>query len=1508
MKVSASLVVSTVEEYNSNMINSSFPSWQSFAYKYHGHEQEAFEDLARTLFRKELGIQVGLYQRVNQKGNETQIIEKDGKIIGFQAKYFKDEIDEDNIIHSMRGAKETNPQQTHYYIYSNQAFGEPKRRKGMKKTDPLPKMTLKEEKIDNVANELGLSIVWKLNKAILDEANESDWIYDVFFNVQGRLENLIDEESRHTEIAFANIGYTCHFHSQPIHINRAQIIERLEALSPSSLYVIYGEGGSGKTAILHEFLEKHRGEFPIYYRKASVLNVQSLAQIFHQGNPYAMDDFRIACQDSPRKYFVIDSAEHLEGVMDETIIPSLIRLLVEDGWCVVFTVRKVFLRDLLNYLSLNLRLKNVQKESVELLTDEELRDISYKFGLRLPVDVNLRDRLRNLFYFNLYTQYYDEIGGNADDNAFLQLIWKNKIRGRDTRRGFIRENEFEAFVEEKIRSGKIFLSPNKYTSEEFYSLIEDEVIALDHVNGLFITHDIFEEWGLFRIVERLWKQKIAIHDFLTELGETQSVRRTFRLWLRSKVKDNMDAVTPLVKAAFTDQMPGLWKDEVLCAILTSDKASVLLPGVKEQILNNTAGFRDKVIWSLRVGCQYVQEVVKLENYYWSRCVPIGSGWNYMIDLLFQRRDSIELTPWLPILQEWTKANYRSETTRKAGLMVLEFYRSETFGRLRYHDGVKKQVCEIIDNAAYEIRKELNDLLEQCIVDDKLYDDLPEFILHENSSAMNIQMALPYIIGKLCLHYWKIKENEDSRFCRSLSVGENFGIDDDCAAARNFPPGAGQTPTLVLLHSDDRVAVDFIIRLMNECVECYSNSECRRYLVKVDVKDEDGVKNWQWHSPTLWSMYRGMEVSPYTLQSVHMALEKYLLNLSKEGKYEQCQHLLRKLLFECHSSSVTAVVASIVLAYPKKYWKEALILFRTVEFIETDNQRVLRERNMSSYYEIGYTLNSTVTNERLETCKQEFRRTTLENLCLNYQFFGNHPELNEEQANALMHSIYAILDEHRNLLKRGDNQEVLEILLSRMDRRRLKVLDTKNVKDGIQIQFETELGTEARRVSEDAMTNQQEMYKYLGLLNWAMTKMRGEVLQDQTYGDDWFRVINDARNLQEELSNGREPFMMDEYAPTWVAACLLKFYSEQMSQYELKWCKNVVDQKMTGFTGLTDVMDGTTACIHIVPRLIELFPVEKDKYLEILLGCMLAPDYGSNLSSRDCVITAVHTFDLWTKKPEVMENLVISFINAAEADKRRGNIQALNGIISLIPDNPNETITQYTLRCLKLIPNMLEGNHNVVHTMFGVVGNLARMFMRVNSKEILDCLEYTKPIVMDSHLGDAFLTHIIIEADIRKMPDRFWLIWNSYRDLLPRMIMEYSQPLRTYLLNIRWNDGVKEWHCLRDEDLDFFSYVADNCRGSEVALECVAKVLTNIAHEYQTDGMKWMAEIINNRQDINWVSSNVLFYLDQVMTEYVYTNKMQIRKDTFLHDQVRIILQFMVNHNSVVGFVLRDMVS
>ena len=83
---------------------------------------------------------------------------------------------------------------------------------------------------------------------------------------------------------------------------------------------------------------------------------------------------------------------------------------------------------------------------------------------------------------------------------------------------------------------------------------------------------------------------------------------------------------------------------------------------------------------------------------------------------------------------------------------------------------------------------------------------------------------------------------------------------------------------------------------------------------------------------------------------------------------------------------------------------------------------------------------------------------------------------------------------------------------------------------------------------------------------------------------------------------------------------------------------------------------------------------------------------------------------------------------------------------------------------------------------------------------------------------------------------------------------------------------------------------------------------NIAHNYQTEGMGWISQIIGNHMMMNLSGTNALFYLEQVMMEYVYANKMQIRSNAVLHEQVRTILNFMVGKSSVTGYVLRDMVN
>lgn len=1491
------------------MNNCIFPDWKSFEYKYRGREQNAFEDLARALFRKEMGVRYGLFQRINHKGNETDVVEKDDKVCGFQAKFFNNRIDADNIISSMRDAKESHPKQTHYYIYCNISFGNPKPRKDSKDTYSIPSQTKAEEKIESAARELGLTIVWKMGKTILDEVNDANWIYDVFFNVDGKLEALIEDERQHADIAFNSINYDCLFNNRSIHIDRTDILSQVEKANPSTLYVIHGDGGCGKTAILHELFDKKGGVYPICYRKASSLNVKNLASVFHLGDLYAFPDFKEAYKDCERKYFIIDSAEHLDEIEDGTILPSLVRGLMEAHWCIVFTVRNVFLSDLLNLLKYEFHQVQISKIDVGILPENQLRSIARINGIQLPTDRVLFDRIRNLFYFDLYTQYYGEIDHQYSDRDFLKLVWDKKIRGKNNRIGYLRESLFESFIEDRIKLNTFFLPAAKYIDEEFDTLISEEIIADDPSQGLFITHDIFEEWGLYRIIDKKWDNKDSIQGFLTALGDTRAMRRAFRLWLKDKVIINPDSILTLTQASFSSDIQGIWKEEMLCAILLSDKAQLFLSPYEHQILNNTGGFAEKVIWSLRVGCLYVTDVISYKDYYLPRYAPIGSGWEYIIDLLFKHQDETKLSIWLLALNDWSKVNPRGETTRKVGLMVIAYFKSKAYQKEYYWDRNSKTVHEILNNTVWEIKEELSELLYSRKGHDERRNGLIEFVLKETIGAMNIHLALPQTVANLCIYCWRERPDEEDRYrYRSRSMETGYGLDIYVDMLKYFPSGANQTPTTTLLAANETIAIDFIIRLMNECVESYSESGYD-ILEKVEITDGEDRKNWQWHSFGLWCMYRGTgsPVAPYCLQSVHMALEQYLLKKSKSGEFGRCEVVMQRLLFECHSSSVSAVVGSVVLAYPNEYWRIALILFRTIEFIQIDSHRALRENEAKTLYQISGDLNPNVLKERLETCKQEFRKTHLENICLNYQLIGTK-SLSKEDNEKLIQTLYGILDNHRKLLKKtkGDEKKLLEIQVSRMDRRRLKIRSTERVKGGLAIQFETKLTKGSMKMSEESDLLNQERCRYLELLNWAMYKFKGESPVGNKYMDNPTQVLQDAKAMQSELDSGRRGFITDAYTLEWVCASLVKFHSEQLSNDDLLWCKNIIDEKLSELVVPINTLDGTTACIHVIPQLIILFPEDKDKYEELLYNCLLIPAYGGT-GACDYVVHAIQSSDLWEKDALLINRI----LNRYTKDNTLTELHShhLKVIFGLVPYKPNKEVEYIAVKYLHAIPELLKSNENEVHGMFDIVNNLVKMFMYTESNEILQCLPCTFPIINESHLGYCYLTQFILEEDHCKKPERFWQIWNTFRKpIIESGCYHDSQELRSYTLNIEWNDGVKEWHSLRKEDIPFFMYLAEHSTGNAVVFEGLVKVLTTIASGYKTEGMAWISTAINQSPNMNLNDTLALTYLELVMMPYVYTNKMQIRKNPELLTRVRTILNFMVSKSSVTGYMLRDIVN
>lgn len=496
-----------------------FPLWSEFEYKYPSEKerQDRLEDIARGLFCKLYNIKYGIFQYVNHMGNETEVIERDGEVIGFQAKYFKKTISKHKLIESIGNAKKDNPTQTKVIIYMNLAFGESTRRKNntkrtsaTKSSDPSVKLS-----IEKYAEGIGLKVEWVTDKMILDQVAHIKWMRDVFFEVNNDYEDLYAFERRNTEELLAPIETNIIYENQPIKVPRTQIIDKLvDGISHRKSYVIHGEGGCGKTAIIKDLFERIRdNKIPVCIRRAQSLNVVRVDEIFRAHKNFTIEQFLEVYQDTDAKVFVIDSAERLQEIDDLGPVFNLLKRLFENRWSVLFTVRDVYYGDLCEDLKITYRL-NCETISVDALSDEELEKLAAQLHVLLPDNPDFKSRLCNIFYLGFYLSYYATIRQEESYQSFINHVWHKKVVGNSRRKGIglDREKCFLHIVRDRMNNSSFYLDKTRYESVPLQELLSDEIIA-ETDSGIFIAHDIYEEWGVLQIINQEWNRKSSISVF-----------------------------------------------------------------------------------------------------------------------------------------------------------------------------------------------------------------------------------------------------------------------------------------------------------------------------------------------------------------------------------------------------------------------------------------------------------------------------------------------------------------------------------------------------------------------------------------------------------------------------------------------------------------------------------------------------------------------------------------------------------------------------------------------------------------------------------------------------------------------------------------------------------------------------------------------------------------------------------------------------------------------------------
>ena len=429
-------------------------NWNIFKAKFYGKEQKSFEWLCYLLFCKELKHNIGISGYKNHAGIETDPIEINGKKIGWQAKFYDTRLSEHkkDFIESINTTKNRHPKIDKIIFYTNQNFGQ-----GKIKNDPKYKT-----EIEKHAKSKNIKIEWKTDNYFRSPfvCKENADIAQHFFSFDKSIIDFIDELIQHTNLILTPINSKIIFNNNEIKIDRSQAIKNLEAiLNESSMVILSGEAGVGKTAVVKDFYEQIREVRPFFVFKATEFNIPNINQLFTNYGHFTLLDFIKERQDIDEKYIVIDSAEKLSDIEYQDVFLEFLSALINNNWKIIFTTRYSYLDELkfqfIEVYHLNFQLMNIEKLDIA-----EVTELSKKYDFVLPTNERLLGLLKIPFYLNEYLQNYQSINKTIDYSTFRDLLWNKQILKSSYRKNNIhikREECFLKIAKKRADEGQLFV-------------------------------------------------------------------------------------------------------------------------------------------------------------------------------------------------------------------------------------------------------------------------------------------------------------------------------------------------------------------------------------------------------------------------------------------------------------------------------------------------------------------------------------------------------------------------------------------------------------------------------------------------------------------------------------------------------------------------------------------------------------------------------------------------------------------------------------------------------------------------------------------------------------------------------------------------------------------------------------------------------------------------------------------------------------------------------------------
>lgn len=1243
--------------------------WDVFKAKFSANPQNAFEWMCYLLFCNEFGIKTGIFRYKNQSAIETNPIIFNEVNIGWQAKFYETALSnhKDDILETITKARRDYPDLNKIIFYTNSEWGQNRGKEPQGKIDA-----------EKTAEANNLEIEWRCcsffeSPFVVDHYSQ---ISSYFFTQSNNLFGLLESFESHTDAILDDIETVITFGDEHVSINRSHIISDINSSDASAL-IISGEGGTGKTALIKELYGNKKENDVFYVHKATEFSVSSLNEFL---SGVFLKDFIEAHEGANNKTVVIDSAEHLLALENTNPIKEYLSHLLKNGWKVWFTTRNTYLDDLIFqlYEVYKISFKSIHLEKLD---DDTLFKLAKNHGFIIPDDKNFKAFILTPFYLREYLKHYQKNKG-VSYSEFKKSLWPRVI----TKRSPQRERFFIRFAEERANTGKFFVRPDSsYSNDKVEeALVSEGIISYEPNRGYFITHDIYEEWALEKFVESSFLSSENAENFFAEIRQTLPIRRVFRRWLSEKLSTETSEVNHFIAETLSSHnIAKLWKDETLVSILLSEYSDYFFNTNKKLLLEDNFNFLKRICLLIRIGCKEIDNSffdkfgvqapdILLMDYVITK--PKGNGWKSLIKFIYNNIEDIvidRINFILPVLHDWNSHNKSGDTTKYASLIALSFYelviKKDIYIR---DDGISKNLIQTILYGVSEIKNELEAIIDKVTLNNWKRHNDPYYLLSETiltkMECFNVAMEIPEKVITLAQCFWVYTESEDDSdyYGSRLEIDHELGVEN--SYQEYYPASAYQTPIYILLKVDLKLALNFIIKLMNYSSKIYQRSNLDKGQVENTTLFLDDGKTINLPiSDRLWCMYRGTQVSPDLLESILMSLERFFLERGKNTKSETLEYYLNYILERSESSALVAIVASIVCAFHEKTFNVAKILFRTKEFFFYDTRRMVFDKThkiqLTSLKKFsGGRTDELHENERIEACDQKHRKLSLEDIVLQYQFFRIE-EVTEEESKKRLQEIWEILDSHyKNLpAKEYENHQdkTWRLYLARMDKRKMS-LETKEVENGIEIKFNPEIDPDLTEYSETSLRETRKLFTHSDLTIWANDRLynRENYKKYDSYETNPLIALNEANEIWKRILNENvtEELHMVRALPSYVCAVLLRDFKELLGKSELEFCREVIfayAEAVNDDEYRHQISDGVVPALFVLPRLIENFPNERLNIKLILIKGLMRHD-SITLMGMDkinsVVIQAVQ--HLWKDAPKFMRSLYLGYLIIAQKYK------------------------------------------------------------------------------------------------------------------------------------------------------------------------------------------------------------------------------------------------------------------